>query len=264
MTNVRIDIDAVTRITSAGEAQRIGLAANEALLADLRTLTPEQWDTPTVCAPWTITDMVRHLVGATKANASTREMLRQQIYGARHKSAFGGNPLDATNDLQVRDHRDLGAEQLVVELEARYPKSVRNRTGKSRIYNRVSIPIDAGGSTATGMPRRLNLGELFRVVYTRDVWLHRIDIARALGREPELEPTIDGRIIEDVVKEWADRHGEPFDLRLTGAAGGDFRRTGPGPVIELDAVDFCWILSGRGQIEAAAPGATLLAHRVLF
>jgi hypothetical protein len=114
------------------------------------------------------------------------------------------------------------------------------------------------------MPTKLNLGELFRVVYTRDVWLHRIDIARALGHWPALDTRVDRRIVEDVVKEWADRHRAPFDLRLGGTAGGHYRRQGDGPTIELDAVDFCWILSGRGEPARDVTGSDLLSHRVLF
>ncbi len=217
-----------------------------------------------MCAPWTVADMVRHLVGAAKGNASMREMARQQIYGARHKSEFAGNALDATNDLQVADHRYLGPDELLGALESVYPKSVSSRAKKPKIFNRVSVPIDDAGSTASGMPSRLNMGELFRVIYTRDVWLHRVDIARATGRQLTLDPTVDRRIVEDVVKEWADRHGKPFALHLTGPAGGRYQRTGSGPVIELDAVEFCWILSGRGTADPDSPGAALLGQRVLF
>ena len=264
MTTTSTDIATVQRITSTEEAERLGLAAYEALIADLRLLTPQQWDTTTVCDPWTIADMVRHVLGAAKSNASIREMVRQQIHGARHKADFGDNALDATNDLQVLEHRGLEPDELVAELVQVFPGSVRTRARRPRIMNRINIPVDAGGSTADGMPRRLSLGELFRVVYTRDVWLHRVDIARALGREPAMDPVVDGRLIADVVKEWADRHGEPFDLHLTGPAGGRFRRPGPGPTIEQDAVEFCWLLSGRGTPDTDDPGASLLAYRVFF
>ncbi len=264
MTTTSIDIETVGRITSAEEAERLGLAVFEALLADLRSLEPGDWEAVTVCAPWTVTDMVRHMLGAAKGNASMREMARQQIYGARHKKEHSGNALDAANALQVADHEDLGPDELVVALEDVYAKSVRTRAGKGKIYNRISVPIDAGGSTADGMPARLNMAELFKVIYTRDVWLHRVDIARALGRELILDPTVDRRIIEDIVKEWSDRHTKPFDLHLTGPAGGRYQRDGSGPAIELDAVDFCWILSGRGTADPVAPGAALLGYRVLF
>lgn len=258
------DIDAISRIETPDEAERIGLAAYAALLDDLHALTPEQWETETVCAPWTVADMVRHLVGAAKANASMREMLRQQIHGARHKRDFGGNALDATNDLQVRDHRHLGHPELLEELTSIYSDSVRVRTHRSRLYDRIDVPVDAGGSTAGGMPAKLSLGRLFRVVYTRDVWLHRFDIARATGRTCHVDDSTDRRIVEDVVKEWADRHGRPFDLRLQGRAGGHYRRGGEGPPIELDAVEFCWILSGRDEPTPDARGYELLAQRVFF
>lgn len=61
-----------------------------------------------------------------------------------------------------------------------------------------------------------------------------------------------------MVRDWADRHGQPFTLRLTGAAGGTFVRAGGGPELELDAVEFCRTLSGRST------GDGLLATEVVF
>lgn len=264
MTTITTDIDTIGRIHSPEEAERLGLAAYAALIDDLGELTNEEWESATVCAPWTIADIVRHLIGAAKSNASLKELGRQQRHGARTKQEFAGNALDATNDLQVREHRHLGPVELLAELRSVYPQSVRTRTHRSRIFDRIHVPIDAGGSTASGMPARLNLGELFRVIYTRDVWLHRIDIAKALHREIALDADVDRRIVEDVVKEWAARHNRPFDLRLGGSAGGYYRRHGDGPSIDLDAIDFCWILSGRGEPRSEAQGSELLAHRVLF
>ena len=132
------------------------------------------------------------------------------------------------------------------------------------LIRRVDIPIDAGGSTADGMPSTLNMGDLMRVVFTRDVWLHRVDISRAVGRELLVDAAVDGRIISDVVKEWADRHERPFDLTLAGPAGGRFVRAGGGPTIELDALEFAWILSGRASVDASVTGTDILTCRVLF
>lgn len=74
-----------------------------------------------------------------------------------------------------------------------------------------------------------------------------------------LTPEHDGRLVADVVGEWARRHGRPFTLRLTGPAGGHFAAGGGGDeTVELDAVEFCRILSGR------APGVGLLARPVRF
>ncbi len=55
-----------------------------------------------------------------------------------------------------------------------------------------------------------------------------------------------------------DRHGKPFTLTLTGTAGGTWRAGDGGELIEVDALEFCWIVSGR------APGQGLLATPVPF
>jgi hypothetical protein len=103
------------------------------------------------------------------------------------------------------------------------------------------------------------LGYLVDVILTRDAWLHRIDLARALGVEPVLSADHDGRIVADVVSEWARRHGRPFRLVLTGAAGGSFASSAAGAErLELDAVEFCRIVSGRSE------GRGLLATSVPF
>lgn len=264
MTTTTIDIDQVSPIRWGAEASSIATAAYEALLTDLEALNPDDWDATTICAPWTVADMVRHLVGAAKSNASMRETVRQQLYGARHKSKFGGNALDATNDLQVSDHRNLNPAELIDALRDIYPRAVRGRMRTPSLMRRVSVSIAAGGSTADGMPAKLNMGDLMRVVYTRDIWLHRIDIARAVGREPSIEPRVDGRIISDVVKEWSGRHGRPFDLTLTGPAGGHYVRGGGGPGIELDAIEFARILSGRAPVDSSLAGTELLSYRVVF
>lgn len=264
MTMTTTNIDTVERITRHTDARAIALAAYDSLIGDLETLSPEDWIASTVCEPWTVADMVRHLLGAAKGNASFREMVRQQAHGARHKQEHDGNALDATNALQVEDHAELEPDALVRELRAIAARSVDGRLGRPGLMRRVNIKLDAGGSTADGMPERLNLGELFDVIYTRDVWLHRIDIARAVGRDLELDPHVDGRIVADVVKEWADRHGSSFDLTLTGAGGGHYVRRGDGPSITMDAIDFCWILSGRGEPDPQAPRSDLLGWRVLF
>jgi hypothetical protein len=96
------------------------------------------------------------------------------------------------------------------------------------------------------------------VVLTRDTWMHRVDVTRAIGREPDLAADHDGVLIADVVAEWALRHGRPFDLHLTGPAGGRWSAGEDGPSLELDAVEFCRIVSGRGA------GTGLLAEQVPF
>ena len=62
-------------------------------------------------------------------------------------------------------------------------------------------------------------------------------------------PQVDHGRSGDVVVEWAGRHGQPFRLTLTGPAGGRWTSGTGGEELELDAVEFCRITSGRGTGE---------------
>jgi hypothetical protein len=92
------------------------------------------------------------------------------------------------------------------------------------------------------------------VILTRDPWMHRLDIARAVGLDPELTADHDGVL----VAEWAQRHGSPYRLRLTGPAGGTCSAEDDGPELELEATEFCRLVSGRGT------GTGLLAEQIPF
>ena len=67
----------------------------------------------------------------------------------------------------------------------------------------------------------------------------------------------DRRVVADIVAEWAQRHGRPYRLILDGPAGGTFEHGGTGEAHQLDAVEFCRIVSGR------APGTGLDRCRLL-
>lgn len=264
MTTTATDIGTIPRVRRGEEARELALAAYSALIEDLDHVDGPDWDSPTVCGPWTVADIVRHLLGAAKSNASMREMIRQQFLGFRSRRKFDGNVMDAFNAIQVADHRNLAPREACDQLQAIIPAAVAGRMKKPTFFDRINIPLDQGGSTATGMPPKLNMGDLFRVIYTRDVFLHRIDIATALGRTPRLDPAVDGRIIDDVIREWSDRHGQPFDLTLTGPLAKRYVRPGHGPTMELDPIDLCLILSGRRDPDPSVPGSDLLVQRVLF
>jgi hypothetical protein len=91
--------------------------------------------------------------------------------------------------------------------------------------------------------------------------MHRIDAASALGQPLELSTEHDGRIMSDVVAEWARRHSQPFMLELTGPIGATYVNDPDAAEAEhtsLDAVDFCRTLAGR------VPATGLLATVVPF
>jgi uncharacterized protein (TIGR03083 family) len=252
------DVAEIRPISFATDATEIGLAAYMQLIAFLETLERSDWEAVTDCAPWTVADMVGHVIGAAEAQASLLTTTRQQLWGLRHKREFDGNPLDATNAFQIRQHHHLSPPERISTLRRVAPDAVRGRERFPRLLRRVRVPLAPSGSAATGLPTSLALGELMDVIYTRDTWLHRIDIARAVGRSLDLDTDADRRVVEDVVAAWARRHDQPFVLRLTGPAGGFFRQGRGGERIELDEIEFCRVLSGR------APGEGLLAVPILF
>jgi uncharacterized protein (TIGR03083 family) len=220
------------------------------LLELLDDLTADEWAAPTDCAGWDVRAMVAHLAGAAQWPASVREMLRQQ---ARSRRLLPGADLvDKVNMLQVQERADHTPARLVAELAEAAPRAVRARSRLPRPIRALPVPF---GSPLGTKP----LGYLYDRILTRDTWLHRIDICRAVGRSPRITADHDGPLVADVVAEWATLHGRPFELVLTGPAGGRWQQgTSPGEPLELDAVEFCRILSGR------APGTGLLATTVNF
>ena len=96
------------------------------------------------------------------------------------------------------------------------------------------------------------LGYLMDRIYTRDAWMHRIDIAAPPAGRSELTADHDGRIVADVVAEWARGHGQPYRADAHRAGRRALVARGDGEALTLDAVEFCRIVSGR------APGTGLL------
>lgn len=219
------------------------------LIELLGQLGPDEWAAPTDCDGWGVHAMVAHLVGAAASTASVRELVRQARKG--RKVAPEADGVDGINEVQVRERADHAPERLLRDLAEVAPHAVRARTRLPRLLRALPMPFGPPLGTKP-------LGYLMDRIYTRDVWLHRVDLSRATGRDLQLTADHDARLVADVVVEWADLHGQPFELHLTGTAGGRWRRGSDGPLIEIDAVEFCRTLSGR------AAGTGLLATRVNF
>lgn len=221
----------------------------ERLLTLLEGLHEQDWQRPTDCAEWDVRQLVAHLVGAAEATASVRETRRQQKLGRKLRP--GAPDVDGMNEVQVRERANTPPSQLLAALARAAGDGVRARRRLPAPLRMLRVPF--------GPPLGVrSVGYLMDRIYTRDAWLHRIDLARATGRTPVLTPEHDGRIVADVVDEWARDHGRPFDLTLTGPAGGHWSQGTGGERLTLDAVQFCRVLSGRD------PGTGLLAHHVPF
>ncbi len=223
---------------AAAEYQRFG--------ALLRALAPGDWNTPTVCDRWDVQAIVAHVLGAAEACASIRENAHQMRLGRKVQRQLGlGHIVHGANEVQVRERASLNPPGLTGRWDHAVPRALRGR----RRFPPPLRPVRIGFEAPLG---RRPLGYLMDIVYTRDVWMHRIDICRATGRQPVLTAGHDGRLIADMVADWAVTHHDPFSLRLTGPAGGTYATGTDGPALDIDATDWAWTVSGR------APGTGLL------
>ncbi len=237
------------------EAPALARATYGRFAAMAANVRPDQWGLPTDCEGWTVRDLVGHMAGAMRSAASFREMLRQQKEIKRRLADQGGDEIDIMTALQIELTADLDADAIVSEIRGLVEPATRGRARIPAPMRRlVTFPVLVDGDT-----EKWTLGYLVDVILTRDAWMHSVDLSRAVGTELPTSPDVDGRIVADVVAEWARRHGRPVQLTLSGPAGGRFEVNGPGGEdLELDAVDFCRSVSGRD------PGGGLVSTVVPF
>ncbi len=233
----------------------------ERVVAVFEGLTPDQWAQPTDCPGWDVRAMAGHMLGMIQMSASVLETARQQ----RAASKRGGVPIDALTALQVAKNAHLSIDELVQETRtlSRKAARARRRTPAFIRNRRLPQPQDAGDGDEWW-----TIGYLSDIIMTRDPFLHRIDISRATGTTLRLTADHEGVLVDDIVREWAERHGQPYRLELTGPAGGSWSYDagggatgqatgdGAGEQITMDAVEFLRAISGRG------PSNGLLATKV--
>ena len=244
MTMTTIDVATLEPLTHH-EAMNLQQHELERTLRMLRSLDGEAWSTPTDCPAWDIRAMYQHVLGACEAGASMRENVHQLRRGRAYRKQHGG-PLEAAlSEVQVRERADLSPAQVVEQLAAIAPKTVRGRSRTpALVRNHAKMAVDGP------VHETWRLGYLIDTIYLRDLWMHRVDSAHALGQPLELGADHEGRIVADVVAEWARRHGQPFVLELAGPVGATYVSDPDTPEAEhvsLDAVEFCRTLAGREQ-----------------
>jgi uncharacterized protein (TIGR03083 family) len=244
MTATATDVSAIEAL-SHREAMRLQADELERTLGLLRSLDDTEWKEATDCPEWDIQGMYQHVLGACEAGASLRENIHQLHRARAHRKAHGG-PLEAAlSSLQVRERAGLSPARIVERLTAVAPATVRGRNRTpALVREHARIAIDGP------VHETWKLGYLIDTIYLRDLWMHRVDVARAVSRPLDLSADHDGRIVADVVAEWARRHGKPFVLDLTGPAGGHYTQKPQLPDAErlsLDAVEFCRTLAGRAH-----------------
>lgn len=216
-------------------------------LALIESLSPADLAQPTGCTLWSVKDIVAHQSSHVLGLTRVREFLGQfNPRNLRDYTQRGMNSLDAANQRQVDLRAGWALEQLIAEIR---DNSEAAFIGRQRFpfflrWVRVGAPGHEG---------RFSLGELIDSIYTRDMWMHRLDICLATGREMAQTAAHDGRITALAVRD-LDRHlaarlnGRSVLYRLEGIAGGAWVVGGGSPAeaeISLDTLDFHRIASGR-------------------
>ena len=107
------------------------------------------------------------------------------------------------------------------------------------------ITLDPG---IPGQPR-WHLDYLLDVIYNRDLWMHRVDLARATGRPFVLgdhDRQIVAPVVGDLARGWSSVP-VPVALELTGPAGGGWLLGSGDPVavVRAEAVAYMRALAGR-------------------
>jgi len=211
-------------------------------------LTDAEWNVPTDCTAWDVRKVALHVLGSGDAQASFPQFVHQLRRGIpmnRHIDSH--HWVDGMNEVQIRERAHLSDNEIVAQLAAVGPKAVAGRWGTPAPMRHLPIPF--------GPPIGwTSLKYLLDVGFTRDVWAHRIDLGAATGRAMELTPDHDGRLVADLVGEWATIYDQPFELVLEGPAGGKYEHGTGGERVEIDAIEFVRVLSGR------RPGTGILAH----
>jgi uncharacterized protein (TIGR03083 family) len=82
---------------------RLATQERAEFVALLETLTPQQWQVPSLCAGWCVHDVVAHMI-------SYDELGPREVLGRAARGWF--NP-DQVNALGLRDYRQRGPEELV-------------------------------------------------------------------------------------------------------------------------------------------------------
>jgi uncharacterized protein (TIGR03083 family) len=240
-TKIVIKASEIPRIKH-DEAMAIAAVENHRLWELLIDIKPDKWSLPTDCTRWDVRAIVVHLIAQAEAQASIVEFVRQTMAGRKLMEEIGGiYPVDGMNEAGLRARSHLTPE----ELSDRWSRVAAEAL---RFRRRMPAPIRALPLLRLDRGLWKPLGYLYDIGFTRDVWMHRVDLSRAIGRTFNATTQHDGRLVADIIAEWATTHTDPFTLKLTGPAGGTFVRdpADPGDCLEVDAIDCCRILSGRG------------------
>jgi uncharacterized protein (TIGR03083 family) len=210
----------------------------------LRDLDPADWVRPTACPGWTVHDVVAHVTGQSEGMARPDRLIRR-VRKARRNGGTSGI-LDRSNQYQVDARAGLSDEDLIAEFVRWGGKAVK-------AAGRIPAPMRRRMRMSTLFPEETKLlpedsfDYLVQVLMASDIWMHRLDVTLAAGREPQFhghEGTIVAQVVRDLDTAWT---GPAALIELTGPAGGRWS-IGPGSpaaTLTADTVTYMRLLSGR-------------------
>jgi uncharacterized protein (TIGR03083 family) len=225
---------------SGDELAHLGSFQNEQMLRLLRTLDLNEWDAPTDCERWSVKDIVAHLIGWAECFSSFKEFRHQFGASIRRRKELG-NPVNAQNEQQVEDRRHLLPDEMLSRFESSMTRflAFRMKVGSYAHYVPYYDP---------SIIKFSNLGYIARVIFTRDMFMHRVDISRATGRPMVLELE-DAALLSDVVRDWARRRNADATVDL-GSAGTFLSGNHGRATIKGDGPQFARVMTGRAAPEA--------------
>lgn len=228
------------------EAAEMATVELERFLACVEAFAPADWEQPTACPLWNVRQVVAHVTGAAAAYARWSEFKRQYSpFVQRPYRQAGFSLLDALNQIQVDDRSVATPAALIAELCEVGPRAIATRKRLPAIVRAMRLPLPLLGVVPLGYATDL--------IYTRDMWMHRLDLCRATGKDMIQTAQHDGRVVALVIRDLARRllpklRGDSIVYELAGVAGGTWqigRRLPPVATLAMEVVDFNLLASGR-------------------
>jgi uncharacterized protein (TIGR03083 family) len=190
--------------------------------------------------------ILAHVTGAAASYARWSEFKRQNSLKVQRSYRVSGlSFLDSLNQIQVDDRASATPGALIDELRTVGPRAIATRERLPGLLRAIRVPLPELGFVP--------IGYLTDLIYTRDMWMHRLDICRATGHEMVRTSQHDGRITALVVRDLARKltprlGGRTVAYELIGISGGCWslgENVRPITRITMDVLDFHLLASGR-------------------
>jgi uncharacterized protein (TIGR03083 family) len=276
-TQVQHSIQNVADISplSHAEAGALARVELERFITLVETLSVDDWLKPTYCTQWNVQQIVSHQAGAYAGYASPAEYKHQ--WNPPPKPKPGQMVIDAVNDLQVADRAQATPAELIAELREMGPKAIAKRQSMPAFIRGLRFDIGSFlyawrpldrlralrwpyGPTFVSFSHReqsmrglMRLDYITDLIYTRDTWMHRIDICLATGREMVLTDDHDGRMMALIMRDLAEQlkdvlTGKTIVYDIPGPGGGCWKMGSdpiPAATIQMDLLYFNVLASAR-------------------